>query len=103
VLTGTFALWIEVLRGLVTTGVDGTDGIAVRTERTAAMLVPLSRMDDREALGSELKDDSCDMDVPLAGRIEDQLGLPKTPWMDWMRCAGMVRAMILVTENVSVK
>lgn len=90
-LTGT--LWIDDLRGRVMTGVAGAeDGIAVRAARTER-LTPRPRRDDKEVFGREVKEDSCVADEPLAGRIEDQLGLPKTPWMVWMRWEGKTRAM----------
>ena len=68
----------------------------VETVRVASMDRLTTR--PREVFGSELKDNSwilCDED-PEAGRIEDQLGPPKTPWMVWMRWDEIVRAMVAV-------
>lgn len=83
---------MDDLRGLVTTGVCGDDseaepdGAAERAARTERPVLPRPRKDVRDVLGMELNEDiSSEWDAPLAGRIEDQLGLPKTPWMVWMR------------------
>lgn len=72
--------WIDDLRGLVVTGMEGEPlkGIAVRACRTER-LTPRPRTDAKDVFGSEVKDDSCECEEPVAGSIEDQLGLPKTP------------------------
>jgi hypothetical protein len=104
VLTGELAPWMDDLRGRVTTGVwvEGVvvvvEGTTVRAERRVERLDGLPRLRTeaaREVFGSELKESSCEWDAADAGRIEDQLGLPKTPWMVWMRWAGTTRAMRL--------
>ena len=93
-LTGT--LVTDDRLGLVVTGVAGgsmADGGAARDARTER-LTPRARGDVSEVFGSELNESSCmyEDDAPDAGRIEDQLGPPKTPWIVWMRCEEMVRA-----------
>lgn len=103
-LTGT--LWTEDRRGLVMTGVAGAWVVEVRSVLVRAAsterLTPRPRGDESEVLGSELKESSCTCEEDAAaGRIEDQLGPPKTPWMVWMRWEGTVRA-IVVDDEVSI-